>query len=68
MKLWGMGQVKSQDGSVWELGGVFSTRELAVAAREEPTDCVFSIVVDRSLSRETVPLDDCVYPLAPTAL
>lgn len=67
MKLWAMGQVKNADGSAWELGGVFSTREQAVAACMEPTDCVFSVVVDRVLPRETVFLDDCVYPMATEA-
>lgn len=62
--VWVLGQVKSQDGSVWEIGGVFSTREKAVAACSDPWDCVFPMKLDEVLSRETVESDDLVYPLA----
>ncbi|MFI7448092.1 hypothetical protein ACIBQX_11390 [Nonomuraea sp. NPDC049714] len=62
MSLWIMGQVKSQDGSLWELGGVFSSREKAVAACVEPTDCVWPVVLDEVAPRETVEVGS--YPKA----
>ena len=56
-----MGQVKSTDGSVWELGGVFSSEELAVAACTEPTDCVWPVTMDEVQPRGTVEVGS--YPI-----
>lgn len=64
MKLWVVGQVKSDDAAVWELGGVFSTRDKAVAVCTESSDCVWSVTVDEFLGRETSIPDDCFYPVA----
>ncbi len=61
-QLWVMGQVKSADGNVWELGGVFSSEEKAVAACVEPTDCVWPIALDEIQPRGVVEVGS--YPLA----
>lgn len=66
MQLWIMGQTKSPDGSVWELGGVFSSREKAVAACLERTDCVFPATVDEVYGRKTEDAPGCFYPLGGT--
>ena len=62
--VWVMGQVKSQDGSVWELGGVFSTEDKAVAACAGAEDCVWPVALDEVLPRETVEEKRGYYPLA----
>ncbi|MCM1972313.1 hypothetical protein [Streptomyces sp. G1] len=61
MRLWVVGQVKG-DGS-WDLGGVFSTREKAVAVCTEPDDSVWSVQLDQFLGHETTIPADIFWPV-----
>ena len=47
----------------WELIGVFTTEEKAVAACKEPTDCVAPIHLDAVAARETTVMQGAYYPL-----
>jgi hypothetical protein len=53
-------QVKTADGSIWELGGIYSTEALALAACTEPTDCMWPVAIDVDLGRETTAVG--LYP------
>jgi hypothetical protein len=48
----------------WELIGVFSTEELAIAACVTPTQFVGPMELDVSTPEETTVWPDLVYPLA----
>lgn len=52
MNLFLVGKVISQTeaGSVWEVQGIFSTEELAVAACHGPNYCVMPLTLDEELS------------------
>lgn len=56
MQIWIVAQTKADtDGNVtnWELGGVYSTEERALADCTEPTDCYWPATLDESFGRET---------------
>jgi hypothetical protein len=59
--VWVVVQVKSDDGSVFEIGGIYSTEALALAACTERTDCMWPVTVDLDLGRETTVIG--VYPV-----
>lgn len=63
MKVYVVADVKSADGTVWELRGVFSTEAKAVAACELTTDCVMPIEMDAIAPRETTVLPEAYYPV-----
>lgn len=48
----------------WELIGVFTTEENAVAACKEPTDCVAPVELDAVAPREREIFPGAYYPLA----
>lgn len=49
--VWVVGQ---QGKPIWELGGIFSTEEAAIAACTEETDCYWELPMDQDLGRETI--------------
>jgi len=49
--VWVVGQ---QGKPIWELGGIFSTKEGAIAACTEKTDCYWELPMDQDLGRETI--------------
>jgi hypothetical protein len=63
-QVWIVADVKTEDGSVWELMAVCSSREKAVAACTDRTHCVWSMNLDEVGPSETVIAPDCEYPLA----
>jgi hypothetical protein len=63
--VWVVAQVKSDDGDIWELGGIFSTEEKALAACTEPNDCMWSVSMDEAIARETIRVG--VYPVSDPA-
>ncbi len=64
MQLFVVADVKSEDGTLWELRGVYTDETLAVAACELPTDCVMPIEANATAPRETVVVEKSYYPLA----
>jgi hypothetical protein len=64
MKLWIVADVKSEDGSVWELLGVFDSSEKAVAACTQWNHCVWSTELNQRMPDETHHAPDAHYPLA----
>lgn len=60
MILWTLCQLK--DDGCWDLGGVFSTRERAVAACVHPDDCIWETELDHAYPRATVPVE-AFFPL-----
>lgn len=46
----------------WELGGIYTTEEKAIAACTLPTDCYWPIELDKDLGRETDAQG--IFPLA----
>lgn len=61
--VWIVAQVKDRDTGDWELGGVFTTREKAVAACQHPDDAVWQETVDKPYPRDTSVPRDVFYPL-----
>ncbi len=59
-RVWVVVQVKTPDGRTFEIGGIYTTEERALAACTEPTDSMFSIMLDTDLGRETTLVG--VYP------
>lgn len=56
MQIWIVAQTKAdKDGNVtnWELGGVYSTEERALADCTERTDCYWPANLDEPFGRET---------------
>ena len=67
MIVWVVGQWyrEAEDGrQVWEMAGVFSTEEKAVAACRTANYFVGPLPVDTEFPHETVEWPDCYYPLA----
>ncbi|MEU3255925.1 hypothetical protein [Streptomyces sp. NPDC006997] len=66
--VWIMAQNKAfgDDGWVtdWELGGIFTSEEQAVAACTEPTDTVWPVTLNEVLPRETTEPPHLRFPLA----
>lgn len=62
MKVWVLAQVKNADATHWELGGIFTTEDKAVAACADEWDGVWPVELD-----ELTPRDETVevgyYPL-----
>lgn len=71
MQLWIVAQVKTFDDQGWaldwDLGGVFSSEDMARAACTGPSDAVWSVTLDESLGRDRVEPPGISYPLAPDA-
>lgn len=66
MKVWVMAQIKGYTGEEhgwkWELGGIFTTKEKAIAACVDQNDCIWEDPVDVAFSRETEYMD-AYFPL-----
>ena len=59
-RVWIVVQVKSADGRTFEIGGVYTSEERALAACTEPTDATFALDLDTDYGRETTLVP--VYP------
>ena len=61
-----VGRVKGGDfpNVIWDLVGVFSSRERAVAACTAHNDAVMSMVLDQKAPDAPTPHPDCFFPLA----
>ena len=66
--VWIVAQVKtfSPEGWAldWDLGGVFTTEDMARAQCTEPSDAMWPVELDAPLGRETVEPPDMSYPAA----
>lgn len=49
--VWAVAQTEKAE---WELGGIFTTEEKAIAACTLPTDCYWELPVDQDLGRDTI--------------
>ena len=49
---------------IWDLVGIFSSRELAVEACTERNDAVMPMVLDEKAPEEATLHPDCFFPLA----
>lgn len=65
-KLWVAADVKSEDGSVWELIGVFSTKRRAAAACTKWNHCCYSTRLNTRWPEKTTIGPDVFYPLGHT--
>jgi hypothetical protein len=54
IEVWVVAQVLSEDGKTWELGGVFTSRDKALAVCTQPNDAIFPVTLDHFIGRETV--------------
>lgn len=61
MRVWILGQL--HDGC-WDLGGVFSTKDKAVAQYRGSSDCVWPVEIDEFLGVETYSPPNLEFPLA----
>lgn len=59
-RVWVVVQVKTVDGRTFEIGGIYTTEALALAACTEPTDAMFALQLDTDYGRETTLVT--VYP------
>lgn len=64
--VWIVAQVKDPEIGQWELGGVFSTKEKAIAACIDPDDGIWKETLDRAYPRETS-IAPTEYPLRASA-
>lgn len=48
----------------WDVGGVFSTKEKALAVCSTPNDAIWSMTLDEFVGHETLEPPDIIYPLA----
>jgi hypothetical protein len=62
MKVWVVADVKSPDGRVWELIGVFDSEVLADTACTMPNHAMFSTELNARLPEETTVAPDARYP------
>lgn len=62
MRVWIAADNKSDDGSVWELIGVFDSEDKANAACTKPNHCYWSAVMNERESDETTIAPDIRYP------
>lgn len=62
-KVWILAQVKNAESGDWELGGVFSTRDLAIAACVDPYDGIWEETLDRVYPRGEPEYVPTFYPL-----
>ena len=65
MDLWIVGQyVSGERGSVvWQLSGVFDSKEKAVSACRTWEYFVGSVTLNQQFPHETVPWEGCYYPI-----
>jgi hypothetical protein len=62
MKIWIVGDNKSEDGSAWELIGVFDSEDKADAACTKPNHCYWPDVLNERASDETTTPPGIRYP------
>jgi hypothetical protein len=63
-QVWIVAQVLSKDGRTWELGGVFTSRDKALAVCTQPGDAIWPVTLDRFLGRASV-AKPAFYPSRP---
>lgn len=63
VKVWILAHVKDVETGDWELGGVFTTRELAIAACVHPYDGIWEETLDRAYPRDETEYAPTFYPL-----
>lgn len=62
MRLWIAADVKSEDGRIWELIGVFDSDEKANAACTQPNHCYWSELLNERQPDESTIAPDVRYP------
>ena len=64
MQLWVVADVKSEDGTVWELRGVYTSVELAEAACPTAWFCIMPVEANVSAPLQTTQCPGAYYPKA----
>jgi hypothetical protein len=60
LSVWVLAQ---QDKPTWELGGIFTSEERAIAACKVRTDGYWEVPLNEDLGRETVIIEAAIFPL-----
>lgn len=62
--VWVLAHVKDPAAGGWDLGGIFTSREKALAACAHPEDGIWEETLDKAYSREVDEPARTFYPLA----